>query len=116
MLSPLPGRAVLCAALAALLLVSVSNAWAQSDVPLTRIAFGSCADEELPQPIWDAVIDYKPEVFLFAGDNVYGDVTSAELTELREAYARARGIDGYMQVRERECPACSRRGTITTTA
>ena len=24
--------------------------------PLTRIAFGSCADEEKPQPIWDAVL------------------------------------------------------------
>jgi hypothetical protein len=42
--------------------------------PLTRIAFGSCADEEKPQPIWDAVLAYQPQLFLFAGDNVYGDV------------------------------------------
>jgi alkaline phosphatase D len=33
--------------------------------PLTRIAFGSCADEEKPQPIWDAVLAYRPELFLF---------------------------------------------------
>jgi alkaline phosphatase D len=39
-----------------------------------RIAFGSCADEEKPQPIWDAVVAYQPQVFLFARDNVYGDV------------------------------------------
>jgi alkaline phosphatase D len=41
--------------------------------PLTRIAFGSCADEEKPQPIWDVVLIYRPELFLFAGDNLYGD-------------------------------------------
>ncbi len=49
--------------------------WAQgAPAPLTRIAFGSCADEEKPQPIWDAVMAYRPELFLFLGDNVYGDV------------------------------------------
>ena len=42
--------------------------------PLTRIAFGSCAYQERPQPIWAAVIAYRPELFIFAGDNVYGDV------------------------------------------
>jgi hypothetical protein len=51
------------------------QSWAQSlPAPLTRIAFGSCADEEKPQPIWDAVLAYHPELFLFTGDNVYGDV------------------------------------------
>lgn len=40
---------------------------------LTRIAFGSCAHQEREQPIWAAVQAYKPELFLFAGDNVYGD-------------------------------------------
>ena len=31
--------------------------WAQgAPTPLTRIAFGSCADEEKPQPIWNAVM------------------------------------------------------------
>jgi alkaline phosphatase D len=72
---------------------------AQDAGPLTRIAFGSCAHQAKPQPIWDAVLDYRPELFIFAGDNVYGDVTSADMTELREAYARAMTIEGYAQVR-----------------
>ena len=41
--------------------------------PLTRIAFGSCADQDQPQPIWDAILAYRPQLFIFAGDNVYGD-------------------------------------------
>src|SRR5918995_237638 len=90
------GRSILALALAA--------AWsppvpAQDAAPLTRIAFGSCAHQAKPQPIWDAVLDYRPELFVFAGDNVYGDVTSAAMTELREAYARAATIEGYAKVR-----------------
>ena len=74
--------------------------------PLTRIAFGSCADEEKPQPIWDAVMAYRPELFLFAGDNVYGDVRAGrnvpdeELIEgLRESYVQASHLPGLMRVR-----------------
>ena len=79
--------------------VCTSPAPAQDAAPLTRIAFGSCAHQTKPQPIWDAVLDYRPELFVFLGDNVYGDVTSAALTELREAYARAATVEGYAKVR-----------------
>jgi alkaline phosphatase D len=89
--------------LALLGLLAAAPATAQEVPPLTRIAFGSCADQERPQPIWDAVLAYKPELFLFAGDNVYGDVGSPELAELREAYARAGSIAGFERIR-REVP------------
>ncbi|HZA67138.1 MAG TPA: alkaline phosphatase D family protein [Geminicoccaceae bacterium] len=72
---------------------------ATQEPPLTRIAFGSCAHQEKPQPIWDAVLDYRPELFIFAGDNVYGDVTSGAMSELEAAYARAATIEGYARVR-----------------
>ena len=36
----------------------------------TVIAFGACAHENKPQPIWDAVINSKPDLFIFAGDNM----------------------------------------------
>ena len=57
--------------------------------PLTRIAFGSCADQNHQQPIWGRIFAYDPELFIFAGDNVYGDDRSGTLKELRGAYARA---------------------------
>jgi alkaline phosphatase D len=68
--------------------------------PLTRIAFGSCADQNEPQPIWDAILRYRPDLFIFAGDNVYGDVTGPELAELREAYRVAREIPGLRRLRD----------------
>ena len=43
------------------------------DDPVQRIAFGSCAKHWQAQPIWDAVIEKKPDLFLFLGDNIYAD-------------------------------------------
>ena len=40
---------------------------------VNRIAFGSCAFQWEPQPIWHAVAKVQPELFLFLGDNIYGD-------------------------------------------
>ncbi len=74
---------------------------------LTRIALGSCANQEREQPIWDAVIGYKPELFIFAGDNVYGDVRNGKsvtadgelLESLKTAYGRAAQIPGMKALR-----------------
>lgn len=68
--------------------------------PLVRVAFGTCADQREPQPIWDAILAYKPDLFIFGGDNVYGDSKDRELKELKEAYAAARNVPGYMKLRQ----------------
>lgn len=57
---------------------------------LTRIAFGSCHDPEREgMEILDRVAADNPDVFIYTGDNVYGDAWSwdATLPELRSAYA-----------------------------
>jgi alkaline phosphatase D len=72
---------------------------AAADAPLTRIAFGSCADQNHPQPLWRAVLAYAPERFVFTGDNVYGDDRSGTLAELRAAYAAAAVLPGYRELR-----------------
>lgn len=43
------------------------------DAILTRIAFGSCARETEDQSIWNDIKAENPDLFLFIGDNVYGD-------------------------------------------
>ncbi len=52
-----------------------------SNTVLTRIAFGSCADEEFPQPIWKAIAATDPDIFLFMGDNIYVDWLDGEFVE-----------------------------------
>ncbi len=58
-----------------------------------RIAFGSCARQDKPQPIWDAVNALEPELFIFLGDNVYGD--TRDMRVLAERYAMLAAQAGF---------------------
>ena len=54
---------------------------------LTRVAFGSCSSQRMPLPYWDTLItDYRPELVLLMGDNVYGDCDEETCEILRQAY------------------------------
>lgn len=65
--------------------------------PLTRIAFGSCVHQDKPQPIWKAVNADEPELFIFMGDNIYGD--SRDINELREKYQKLSENPGFQTLR-----------------
>ena len=92
-------RRTLAQLMAAAALAPASLA-AQNRPPLSRIAFGSCADQAKPQPIWDAILAYRPELFIFAGDNVYGDFNTPDAANLKRAYEMAEGIAGYNRLRD----------------
>jgi alkaline phosphatase D len=68
-----------------------------AEAPLTRIAFGSCLHQDKPQPIWDAVHAANPELFIFLGDNVYGD--SDDPTVLAAQYAKLAAQPGFQRLR-----------------
>lgn len=68
---------------------------------LERIAFGSCAAQDQPQPIWDVIVQARPQVFLAAGDNIYGDTTDMAL--LKEKYAQLGAKPGFQALRNL-CP------------
>jgi alkaline phosphatase D len=73
---------------------------------LQRIAFGSCAKHWQPQPIWQAVIDKQPNLWLFLGDAVYAD-TDGKTTwlvspeQLTGEWARLADKSEFQQARER---------------
>ena len=79
------------AALAAAAALAPVSAGAQGRLPLSRIAFGSCADQVKPQPIWDAILAYQPELFIFAGDNVYVEfiTDAADVNQIQIPYGTA---------------------------
>lgn len=70
----------------------------RSSQTLTKIAFGSCAKESKDQPIWDAVVAAKPDLFIFLGDNVYLD--TRDPNEMREKYARLAAKPGFQKLKE----------------
>ena len=72
MLRPLLSWLLLCAALP-------SVAAQPKDRPLTRIAFGSCADQNKPCPIWNTIADAKPELLLLLGDTIYADIENGRV-------------------------------------
>lgn len=69
--------------------------------PLQRIAFGSCAKQDQPQPIWNAVLDARPQLFLFLGDNIYGDTEDMAL--LKRKWDLLGAQPGYQRLRA-ACP------------
>ena len=59
-----------------------------ADAVLTRILFGSCNTAERDIPILDRAAADAPDLFVYLGDNVYGDTRGdMSLPELREQYA-----------------------------
>jgi len=68
------------------------------DRTLTRIGFGSCAEGGKEQTIWEAVLAAKPELFLFLGDNIYGD--TRDMAVLRARYAQLARQPGFAKLRD----------------
>lgn len=67
------------------------------DRTLTRIAYGSCAEGGKEQPIWQAILAARPELFVFLGDNVYGD--TRDMNVLKRKYAELAAQPGFQQLR-----------------
>lgn len=69
--------------------------------PLSRIVFASCAQQNEDQSIWDRVASQSPDLVLYIGDNVYGDVRSNDraLPELKAAYMRLADSEPFARLR-----------------
>ncbi len=74
---------------------------ADADQPLRRIAFGSCAHQDKPQPIWRAIVDSQPELFLFIGDTVYAD--TQDMAVMKAKYQKLADHPGW-QALKKTCP------------
>ncbi len=87
--------------LCAVLLPAAPAQMAAPPAQVSRVAFGSCAKQDKPQPIWAAISEQKPDVFVFVGDNIYGD--SDDVDVLRKKYAQLGEIEGFAKLRA-ACP------------
>ncbi|WP_299826422.1 alkaline phosphatase D family protein [uncultured Pontibacter sp.] len=68
----------------------------QTQTPITTLAFGSCNREDLPQPLWEPINQNKPQVWVWLGDNIYGD--SYDMNVLRQKYDKVKAEPGYQQL------------------
>lgn len=70
--------------------------------PVDRIAFGSCNQQADSQAFWAGIAATEPDLFVYLGDNVYGDVTTGDpaLPELRAAYYRLAASEEFAAFRD----------------
>jgi alkaline phosphatase D len=88
---------IFCMVWGPLLLVACAPAITIHPAPLDLIAFGSCAEQDKPQPIWEAVVASHPDRFVFLGDNIYGDTQDMQV--LRAKYAQLAAQPGFQQLK-----------------
>lgn len=69
-----------------LLLLSVLSWNGYTQENISKIAFGSCANQSDRLQIFDIVVQHKPDLFVFLGDNIYGDTDN--MTVLQSKYDR----------------------------
>ena len=70
-----------------------------SQEPLQRIVFGSCADQNRPQPIWESILATKPDLFLAIGDIVYVNNGTETHADRLAAYAKINAIPAFARLR-----------------
>lgn len=67
------------------------------DQSLTTIALGSCNRQNLPQDMWPAIASHDPQLWMWLGDNIYGD--SEDMTVLLEKYQQQKSGEAYSSFR-----------------
>ncbi len=72
-----------------------------AEEPISTILFGSCIKQEKPVPIFDAILERSPEVFLFLGDNIYAD--TEDMAVMRAKYAELGSKPGFIELKK-NCP------------
>lgn len=91
--------AMLIAAFTAGIVAGLGGSAVTGEEPVvSRIAFGSCIKQDQPTPIWDAVIETNPQLFVFLGDNIYGDTLDIQL--LRQKYSQLADQPGLHRLKQ----------------
>ncbi|SEL85546.1 alkaline phosphatase D [Aquimarina amphilecti] len=63
------------------------------------IAFGSCNKQNSPQPFWEEILKNKPNVFIWGGDNIYGD--SDDMSKIADDYKIQNSNFGYQKLKSK---------------
>ncbi len=46
------------------------------------LVFASCNDQDRPQPLWTPILEHKPDLFIWGGDNIYADTDDMQKMKL----------------------------------
>lgn len=68
-----------------LLIINFNTKVFSQNKTIHKIAFGSCSYQYKPQPILDKIVETKPDIFIYMGDNIYGDTDNMD--SLKKEYS-----------------------------
>lgn len=74
-------------------LLSADAATVDTQQTLTTIAFGSCNKQDEPQPMWEVIAANQPDLWVWLGDNIYGDTTNMQV--MQNMYAQQKSRSEY---------------------
>jgi alkaline phosphatase D len=80
---------------------SKSNTQTDSAVPLSvdfTIVFASCNDQDREQPLWRPILENKPDLFVWGGDNIYAD--TSDMLKMESDYNKVRSNPEYTKLRQ----------------
>lgn len=60
------------------------------------MAFGSCNRQNMPQPMWEVIAKEQPDLWIWLGDNIYGD--SDDMSVLKAKYEMQANQEGYKRL------------------
>ena len=96
-----PPGYLLVVALVCLGYAGVLGGAAPRQEPLARIAFGSCSKHDREQPMWENIVDSKPDLWIWLGDIIYADTRDMQV--MRQKYEAQKKNPGYRLLLE-ACP------------
>lgn len=84
-----------------LVLLTGLRSFAQTVNPqiVSQIAFGSCNSENDAQEIWYSIMKEDPQLFIFLGDNIYGD--TKDMNVLQAKYNQLGNKPGYKALKQK---------------
>lgn len=65
------------------------------------ISFGSCNNQSKPQPMWQFVVQNDPDLWIWLGDNIYGDTENMSIMATK--YAKQKRNSEYLKLKA-QCP------------
>lgn len=71
--------------------IITSSFFAQDSI--SRIAFGSCGHQDKPLTIFKTIVQHSPDLFIFLGDNIYGDTD--KMCQLKKKYRKLGKNENY---------------------
>jgi len=69
---------------------------AYTSQPLSRIAFGSCNKADKPQPLWQAILQSAPQLWIWTGDIIYAN--TEDMVLMQQKYAQQKTQPAYQRL------------------